>query len=317
MFPGTPVIFPIYDASTPSSVAWEQLICCIASTNMASENLCTPRVRKKAHGDLMGVIHTPTIQLLRLFPHPSRHHWFPSWAQVQQYPDVSVRDNDLGPPTRGMDFSLHIMSGRIYHGCSLKLIQPPTPEKQPIYLCTMGGRSTQLAAIVPGIELHIDSTRKYVLVDISPDYSEWGRCEKTDMGHEHLPIWQESVVLVCEEVDPLPMADTCSVIRESNIMKYYVRRVTTLEWDCKLPQPGPVGPVDVWDSKLPPPGPGRWLPFKPSLLHTGSVFCGAWSGEGPYPPPWVFCDPTAVAGLPIKNGRREWDKCQFYVVFLV
>ena len=324
MFPNIPVIFPIYDASTPSSVAWEQLICCIASTRMDSQNLCTPSVIEKVHGDLMGVIHTPTIQLLRLFPHPSRHHWFPSWAQVQQYPDVSVRDNDLGPPTRGIDCSLRIVSGRIYHGFSLKLIQPPTPEKQSIYLCTMGGRSTQLAAIVPGIELHIDSTRKYILVDISPDYSEWRSCENTDMGHEHLPIWSESVVLVCEEVDPHPTVDTCSVIRESNIMKYYLRRVTTLEWDCRLPQPGPVPqrePVHEWDSRLPPPGPGRWLPFKPSLEHMGSVVCLAegrmYDSELSPCPPDVFCDPEAVAGLPIKNGRREWDKCPVYEVYLV
>ena len=312
--PGT-VIFPIYDASTPSSVAWEQLIGCIASTNMESANLCFPIDRESVYSGLMEVMHTPTIQLLRLFPHPSRYHWFPSWAQVQQFPDVSVRDNDLGPPTRGIDCSLRIVSGRIYHGCSLKLIQPPTPEKKPIYLCTIGGRSTQIAAIVPGIELHIDSTRKYVLVDISPDYSEWSRCENTDIGHEHPPIWPESVVLVCEEVDPLPTVDTCSVIRESNIMKYYLRRVTTLEWDCKLPLPEP---VHVWYS---PRGPGRWLPFKPSLERMGSVVCSA---EGPTlnterapDPPDVFCDPAAVTGLPIKNGRREWDKCQVYEVYLV
>ena len=40
---------------------------------------------------------SPTIQLLRLFlPHPSRHHWFPSWTQVQQYPDVCMRGSDAG-----------------------------------------------------------------------------------------------------------------------------------------------------------------------------------------------------------------------------
>ena len=307
MFFHIPVIFPIYDATTPSSVAWEQLISCIASTNMESENLCIPTGRESGHDELMGVIHTPTIQLLRLF-HPSRHHWFPSWAQVQQYPDVSVRDNDLGPPTRGIDCSLHIVSGHIYHGCSLKLIQPPTPEKLPIYLCTMGGRSTQLAAIIPGTELHIDSTSKYVLVDISPDYSEWRVCKKTDVGHEHLPIWQESVVLVCEEVDPFPTVDTtCSVITESNITKYYLRRVTTLEWDCRLSAQ---------------PGPGRWMPFKPSLVHMRSVLCsalGAPSRERPYPTPGVFCDPAVVAGLVSQEGWHDkWEErlpvCEVYLV---
>ena len=92
------VTFPIYDPSTPVSVAWERLISSIASTKMEFYDESTG---------------SPTIKLLCLFPHPSRHHWFPSWAQLQFYPDVSVWDNDPVTAAGDMDYSLRIVSGRI------------------------------------------------------------------------------------------------------------------------------------------------------------------------------------------------------------
>ena len=269
------VTFPIYDPSTPVSVAWGQLISIIASADMHYE------YRRKAPDRTS---HTPTIQLLRLFPHPSRHHWFPSWTQVQQYPDVSVRDNDPGPVTKGMEYSLQIVSGRIYRGCSLRLTQPPTPEKQAIYFCTKDDKSVQLMATVPGIELHIDPATKYVLVDISPDNSLWPAhqmCQKTNVGHEHLPIWQESVVLVCEEADT-PSQPTEGSLK---IMKYNLRRVTTLAYET---------------------GPGNWLPFEPSLVHIRSIVCSARGASFTAtltPSPNVFCDPAVDTGVLKQKGK--------------
>ena len=256
------VKFPIYDPNIPVSVAWDQLIPVITSTQMHVLDVY-PAIDRR---DLGPSTHGPTIQLLRLFPHPSRHRWFPSWTQVLQYPDVSVRDNNQGPwheinPGPDMkDYSLKIASGRIYRDCSLQLSQLPTPEKQAVYSCTMGNKGAQLRATVPGIELHIDSATKYVLVDISPDISLWpwvkSVCQKTDVGHEHLPIWQESVVLVCKEVDTLPRPAEDS----SKVMEYYLRRITTLEWDCRLSaNPGTI----------------QWLPFEPSLVHMQSIVCSA------------------------------------------
>ena len=299
------VTFPIYDPSTPVPVAWERLISSIASAKMEKGDLINSG---------LGFHRTTTIQLLCLFPHPSRHHWFPSWAQVQQYPDVSVRDNDPVPVTGEMDYSLRIMSGRIYHGCSLELKWPPTSKEKAAYHCSMGmgSKPVELVATMPGIELSIDPRSTYCLVDISPDYSLWPngtpRCQHPAMqvGHVHSPIWRQSVLIVCEEVDTLaqPVQATTSspaVLR----YKYRLRRITTLEWSCRVFKP----PF------------GGWLPFKPSLEHMGSVVCHA---EGKLPcirlspyPPDVFCDPTAVTGLPIKNGKREWDKCPVYEVYLV
>ena len=74
------VTFPIYDPSTPDSVAWERLISTIASAKMEFNDISYER-------DFTHFDRTTTIQLLYLFPHPSRQYWFPSWAQVQQYPE--------------------------------------------------------------------------------------------------------------------------------------------------------------------------------------------------------------------------------------
>ena len=263
---------------------------------------------------------SPTIQLLRLFPHPSRHHWFPSWTQVQQYPDVSVRDNDQENDSDlvagDMDCSLRITSGRIYRGGSLQLIQSPTPEKKAIYCSTIDGKDAQLEATVPGIDFNIDSQINYVLVDISPDSSLWplskdekessnshnvlGCCKETDVGHGHAPIWEKSVILVCEEVDTLktqPKADNTLVS-----VKYRLRRVTTLEWNCS---PAAM-PTDPGSS-------GDWLPFEPSLVHMKSVVCSATGGRHGVSPlvddPDLFCDPKAVTGLWSQEERHQkWYK---------
>ena len=272
---------------------------------------------------------TTTIQLLRLFPHPSRHHWFPSWAQVQQYPDVSVREDDhvlikfgnfrhnmklprmsrAQADVEDMDYSLRIMSGRIYRGCSLKLKEPPTPEWNATYHCSMGSKLVKLVATVPGIELNIDSGSKYVLVDITPDHSLWPsrvmeNCRQDRVGHVHPPTWRESVIIVCKEVDRLAHAQPVQVTTGSPaILRYHLRRITTLLYN----------PMEF----------NSWLSTKPSLEHMRSVVCSAEVSMGqPHSVTSlclldVFCDPAAVEGLPIKDGKREWDKCPLYEVYLV
>ena len=116
------VTFPIYDPSTPVSEAWGRLISSIASTKWDVQDF---GVFQNYSTD-----ETTTIQLLCNFPHPSKHHWFPSWTQVLQYPDVSIRDNDPTPVPRDMDCSLRIVSGRIYRDCSLELKRRHTSKGQ-------------------------------------------------------------------------------------------------------------------------------------------------------------------------------------------
>ena len=321
--------FPIYDSKTPIPIAWEQLISSIASIKM--EDCDIPDLPEDEYDYVIEVSHTPTIQLLRLFPHPSNNHWFPSWAQIQQYPDVSVRDDGPVLAPEGTDYSLQITSGRVYRDCTVQLIQPPTPETKAIYSSTMDGKNAQLVATVPGIELQIDSGGRYVLIDISPDRSLWSYneeyCTKTEIGHEHLPIWQTSVILVCEEVDILAQLVAERAAGSSTaVMRYRLRRVTTLEWDCRTSAE---------------PGPGRWLPFKPSLVHLGSVHCSAMGGIGSIyealfdedsedsedsdeddnkaadkaeiPTSDMFYDPKDSAGL-LSRRREEWPVYKIYLV---
>ena len=327
-----PMTLPIYDLNTPTSLAWEKLISSLASTIIDFDEVTLGHSLAYDQFDIeweddelkydqprsVSLPYTATTQLLCSFPHPSKHHWFPSWTKIQQYPDVSVRDSDPRDTDRsetasGIDYSLRIMSGRIYRGCSLQLIKPPTPETKAIYCSTVDGKDAQLVATVPGIELHIDSRSKYVLVDISPDLSLWpdndsNTCKNTDEGHEHLPIWPTSVIIIALEC---PSAD----------MKYRLRRVTTLEWECTQP-----GKPD-----------GCWLPFEPSLVHMRSIVCSAKgreflksldkeyavSSDNEDIDLNVFCDPVAVASLLSQEGwhkdwpqgwHSQWPTCEVYVM---
>ena len=186
-----------------------------------------------------------------------------------------------------------------------------------------------------------------MLVDISPDVSLWPRndvktCINTEKEHEHLPIWPKSVIIVCEEVD------TLAPEYPSAVAEYRLRRVTTLEWECrKLDKPE-----------------GCWLPFKPYLEHMRSVVCSVKSrkflksldNKGIDSPDNegididspdnegmdidssdnegmdidssgidlnVFCDPVAVANLLSQEGWHDdwpqgwssrWPRYQVYVI---
>lgn len=79
---------------------------------------------------------------------------------------MSVRDNVLGLVIGGIDYSLQIISRRIYHGCwQLPTSAYPNRPLMGINCCTMCSKDAQLVATV---QLHIDPERKYDLVDISP-----------------------------------------------------------------------------------------------------------------------------------------------------
>ena len=299
------ITFPIYDPSTPVSVAWERLISSIASAKM-EPFVCEDHL-------------TTTVQLLCLFPHPSKHHWFPSWTQVLQYPDVSIRDNDPIPVPRDMDYSLRIVSGRIYRDCSLKLKRSPTCKGEASYHCSMGmgSETVELVATVPGVELDTDSRSRCVLVDISPDLTLWNinrSCHISGLRHVHHPIWKRSVIIVCEEVDNLAHVKPVQVTTSSPaIVRYRLRRVTTLYWNCAL--------VKFYKS---------WLPFKPSLEHIRSVFCREPKHLTSLFPPDTFCDPAVARDLietvtygrgvcryELDECRHRWDERPVYEVYLV
>ena len=137
------------------------------------------------------------------------------------------------------------------------------------------------------------------------------------------PLWQESVVIVCKEVDNLAHVQPSRVTTDSpESLRYRLCRITTLKWNPDISSGPDFDPNNCW------------LPFKPSLEHMRSVACRA---DGPteeiptysigrtktivatFPCPTdVFCDPEADAGLLIQqNGRHEWGMCSAYEVYLV
>ena len=145
----------------------------------------------------------------------------------------------------------------------------------------------------------------FVLVDISPDRSLWPPEEGTHYrqglrGHVHPPLCRQSVIIVCKEVD---VQTTTSL---PTILRYSLRQITTLEWNCTRP--------NLLDNKH------YWLPFKPLLEHMRSIVCNIeeechsgtslWSLD-------VFCDAAAATGLPSKNVKREWNECPVYAVSLL
>ena len=140
------------------------------------------------------------------------------------------------------------------------------------------------------------------------------------------------MIIVCEEVG------TFAPEYPSAVTEYHLRRVTTLEWECRQP--------DKPD--------GCWLPFKPYLEHMRSVVCSVKSreflksldNEGIGSPDNegmdidssdnegmdidssgidlnVFCDPVAVANLLSQEGWYDdwpqgwpsrWPRYQVYVM---
>lgn len=63
------------------------------------------------------------LALLDIFPHPSSRHWFPSWGQVANYPDVSVTDpQEEGILTEGSPLyppTTRLGCGRLVRNCTL------------------------------------------------------------------------------------------------------------------------------------------------------------------------------------------------------
>lgn len=63
--------------------------------------------------------------------------------------------------------------------------------------------TVQLVSTVPGIEMHIDLRSKYVSLisaqTVAYGPTTFGSLYEDQKRSEHLPIWQESVILICEE----------------------------------------------------------------------------------------------------------------------
>lgn len=241
---------PTYIPSEEPGKAWERLVHAVAQV---LTTMCECISCEYADGPF-------TIQLMRLFPHPSRAHWFPSWSQVLQFPDVSVREPQRPDGEEpDADLSLRIYGGMIHHG--IKLVQYPEMKSfyiasglgedgQPrksmlISLVTSAGPTVDLSGPPPADDrIFNKNSATHSLLDglIDPDYPYVLLNLAPCRPHSSCPAVNTQSVVVCREITP--WKSPAALRGKGEVYEYRLRRVTTL---------------DVFDSDH------EWLPFKSAL----------------------------------------------------
>ena len=231
-------ILPVYKPAESPSQAWERLVSCVATMQ---EHM--PCYYPCCYGTGMSV----ALQLLRLFPHPSVDHWFPSWEQIMRYPDVSLAAPQMGYETEVLsrtDRSLRLYNARIYRECIVHGVESPVQagHTRPAHCIVIkGGPDGQLHQLdiaspsgeIPG-EL-LDTTHEgwqYVLVDITTHH-----VIDQALSRLRVPMWRTHLILICRELSPFQLPPPAPAESEpdsaplQNIRhQYHLRRVTTLEW---------------------------------------------------------------------------------------
>ncbi|RPB19335.1 hypothetical protein L211DRAFT_639696, partial [Terfezia boudieri ATCC MYA-4762] len=217
-------------------------------------------------------------QLLSVFPYPSADHWFPSWAQVMQYPDVSVceaQSMDTAPPP--IDLSLKIIGGRLYRGVRLALgkdasgrpthynvyalvesrgIEKPASQQK---LCAIGSPT------LPNVDISPD--HEYIIIDITPIRIDIGdhkiHCPEhgpafADRSGE--PMWAEHLLIVCRELSSWPSTQLEPISDPSTRLplEYRLRRITSLGWKSAINTSGKPE--------------HSWLPFEAALQTRVETF---------------------------------------------
>ncbi|RPB25477.1 hypothetical protein L211DRAFT_847844 [Terfezia boudieri ATCC MYA-4762] len=187
------------------------------------------------------------MQLLRLFPHPSVDHWFPSWEQVMRYPDVSLAASRRGyeaelPPRT--DRSLRLYNARIYRECIVHGAQFPVAAghagSRHCIVSKRGpnGQLQQLTMASPSGEIPSEllnktyEDRQYVLVDITTHH-----VTNEALSRLRVPMWKTHLILICRELSPFQLPPPTLAGFEPDPARpqdtrhqYHLRRVTTLEW---------------------------------------------------------------------------------------
>ncbi|KAF8435599.1 hypothetical protein BGX38DRAFT_1135753 [Terfezia claveryi] len=270
MYNGLPLYYPHETASD----GWSRSVGLTSRVSNYIIRHCPDHI--SADGLYLGSMAT---QLLALFPNPSADHWFPSWAQVMRYPDVSVceaQSVDTAPPP--IDLSLKIIGGRLYRGVRLApgkdasgrtthynvyaLVESRGIEKSPSQqkLYAIGS-----PASLPDVDISPD--QEYVIIDITPirididDHKEG--CPEhgpayADRSGE--PMWGEHLLIVCRELSAwpsLPMEPTSDSITRPPL-EYRLRRITSLGWKSAINNSGK--PEHFW------------LPFEAALQTRVQTF---------------------------------------------
>lgn len=234
---------PAYRSDETPEEAWKRLVCATAQVWTTECSYCI------SPGHF-------AQQLMELFPHPSAAHWFPSWTQLINYPDVSHQEPQLpdGIPPQ-MDCSLRLYGGHLYRGVTLRKIMDPENGHGIIpYLATAGGSNYAVtlrttADLPQHAQPAICSEELYVLIDLTP-------CEKRNNKNLNpIPAYRSHLLILCRELTT----------------RYQFRRVTNLKWKGEEPK--------------------SWLPFLPDLAPKSCPVCRANEQWGKPSTQWLW-DPS-------------------------
>ena len=221
---------PAYHSDECPDVAWTRLVHASAVVYSSYCTWCS-------QGDRVNSNHF-VAQLMRLFPNPSAQHWFPSWAQVMKYPDVTLKEPQLPDGIKpDIDCSLRLYGGHLYRGVTLTKCRPhsesiATHTGETFIAKHDAGRSVILRSHSPVRPLEawpiieFSPAERYVLIDLEP----------------HCPLTARVLhsLVVCRELTAWnpPRSDwdgeiTVEELKDPDAYQYRLRRVTSLQ--CEEP----------------------------------------------------------------------------------
>jgi len=188
------------------------------------------------------------LHLLMLFPNPGPEHWYPTWNQFMDFPELTYEPQlpDRTPPQANTPLILN--SGRLYRGCTLHQVLDRFGEPAS-YSVTQANSVGESGSNLPwdGVRLgpttagglpqiSTDAGQTYVIIDITPT-----SIILRDSSLE--PAWLCHILLICRELSPWiqPEDDPPERVRAriigptGNLVKedrprYLLRRVSTLQW---------------------------------------------------------------------------------------
>ena len=180
------------------------------------------------------------LHLLTLFPNPGPEHWYPTWDQFMDFPELSYEPQLPDGACTQANTALRVNSGQLYRGCMLHQVLDRFGE--PVsYSVTQadavgGGGGWNDVRLMPttagGLpQIPTDAGQTYVIIDITPTSI------LTDWSLE--PAWLCHILLVCRELSPWAQPEEDPPARvtvrrigpvEENRPSYHLRRVSTLQW---------------------------------------------------------------------------------------
>lgn len=229
-------ILPVYNPSESPEAAWVRLMNTIQETDaLTGIDSLDGRLRLELH-------------LLMLFPNPGPEHWYPTWDQFMDFPELTYETQlpERTPPQANTP--LRVTSGRLYRGCTLHQVLDQVGEPASFSVTQTnavgesgGGLSWDGVRLLPttagGLpQISTDAGQTYVIIDITPT-------NLITKGWLLEPAWLCHILLICRELTPWiqPEEDPPKRVRTriigptGNLVKedcprYLLRRVSTLQW---------------------------------------------------------------------------------------